>query len=150
MVASFPVNWRMSTKVRSTYPSEIQKRLKDKFMELKGDLEDTRSAIRAKEEKNQLTKEVLLEKMQTILNEITALENDILLFMDKLDNFCDSCPTDRCQFISGRNSNRLERLKKVGGMMKERYDKIEAEEPAKALLTARHYTGGKDYLGALG
>ncbi|XP_066018662.1 uncharacterized protein [Pocillopora verrucosa] len=106
MVASFPVNWRMSTKVRSTYPSEIQKRLKDKFMELKGDLEDTRSAIRAKEEKNQLTKEVLLEKMQTILKEITALENDILLFMDKLDNFCDSCPTDRCQFISGRNSNR--------------------------------------------
>lgn len=31
-------------------------------------------------------------------------------------------------------SNRLERLKKVGGMMKERYDKIEAEEPAKVQL----------------
>ena len=31
-------------------------------------------------------------------------------------------------------SNRLERLKKVGGMMKERYDKIEAEEPAEVQL----------------
>lgn len=31
-------------------------------------------------------------------------------------------------------SNRLERLKKVGGMMKERYDKIEAEEPVEVQL----------------
>ncbi|XP_058973300.2 uncharacterized protein [Pocillopora verrucosa] len=113
------------------FPSELEnkhKSLKSKFKELKDNLTNTRSAIKAKEKENLLTKKILLEKMQAITTNIVALENDTQDFMDKLENFCDVCPKDRCQSILNRNNNRLERMKEVGDMIKERYDKIDAEE----------------------